>query len=286
MIRIDPVERHLFLEGVFLKYGYDFRQYSEASLNRRLQDVLSRQPGRNLLDILKECLESSGAFEKVLPLLTIGTTEFFRDPKFYKVLREQVVPVLKTYPTINVWCAGCSTGEEPLSVAIMLKEEGLLERTNIFATDINPVALKKAQDGIYPAQDMQLFARNYALAGGKYSPSDYYISEYGLVRFSSDLRENIVHSIHNLATDAGFTEAHLILCRNVLIYFNRELQNRALTLFRNSLAHRGFLGIGSKEALRFSSVNSSFESLDIATNIFQLKPSEKISRAAIHRGHA
>lgn len=286
MQHLDPVERHLFLEGIFMKYGYDFRQYSEASLNRRLADILSRHPNQGLMDILRICLESPVAFEKILPLLTIGTTEFFRDPRFFRSLRETVIPVLKTYPTLNIWCAGCSTGEEPLSLAMLLHEEGLLPRSTIYATDINAGALKKAKDGIYPVEDMELFAKNYALAGGHGSPSDYYISEYGLVRFTSKVRDHIVYSIHNLATDAVFTEAHLILCRNVLIYFDRQLQDRALRLFVDSLAFRGFLGIGSKEAIRFSSVNSDFEMLDLKNNLFQLRPHVKAATAASHGGTA
>lgn len=282
MDRIDPVERHLFLEGIFMKYGYDFRQYSEASLNRRLQDVVNRNPDKHLLDILKACLESSPVFESVLPLLTIGTTEFFRDPKFFRALRETVIPVLKTYPRLNFWCAGCSTGEEPLSLAILLHEEGLLSRSTIYATEINPVSLKKARDGIYPGHDMRLFARNYAMAGGKASPSDYYIAEYGLVRFSAAIRDKIVYSVHNLATDAAFTEAHLVLCRNVLIYFDKRLQDRSLKLFVDSMAYRGFLAIGTKEAIRFSAVNAAFEPVEKSFNIFQLRPQLKSAPQSIH----
>ncbi len=275
MRNIDPVERHLFLEGIYLKYGYDFRQYADASLDRRLHHVQAMYEDRSLLDILKLCLESSAHFERIVPMLTIGTSEFFRDPKFFKVIRDQVLPVLKTYPTVNIWCAGCSTGEEPISMAILLKEEGLLNRATIFATDINANSLKRAKDGIFKSADMQMFARNYALSGGRQSPSDYYVSEYGLVRFDSELRDRIVYSIHNLATDWTFTEAHLILCRNVLIYFRKELQNRAFSLFLASLAYRGFLGIGSKETMRFSSAYPAFEPLDHGLNIFQLKQNAK-----------
>lgn len=270
MHAIDAVERQLFLEGIFLKYGYDFREYSLACMNRRLSNILNVTRHKRLIDVLKECLDDSQEFEKVLANLTIGTTEFFRDPGFYKSLRENVIPVLKTYPSINIWCAGCSTGEEPISLAIMLKEEGLLSRSTIYATDINPVSLKTAQRGIFPTRSMEYFAKSYSAAGGDYDPSSYYTSEYGYVLFNNDVRQNIVYSTHNLATDSTFVEAHLILCRNVLIYFNRELQNTALTLFRQSLARKGYLGIGSKEALRFTSVKDHFSSIDITNNIFRL----------------
>ncbi len=259
---VDPVERHLFLEGVFLRYGYDFRQYSEASINRRLGSLQDKHGDECLLDTLKRVLRSPDSFREVLPLLTVGTTEFFRDPQFFRALREKVFPVLRTYPTFKIWIAGCSTGEEILSLCIALKEEGLLDRAIIHATDINPLALRRARDGIYDLASVETFTRNYVAAGGTQSPSEYYTSDYRLVSFHE----------HNLVTDAVFTEAHLILCRNVLIYFNRELQNRALNLFSQSLAYRGFLAIGSKESLRFSEVQSFFTPVDAAQNIHQQRP--------------
>lgn len=271
---VDPIERHLFLEGILLRYGYDFRQYAEASFDRRLGSILSRYGKNSLLDVLKECMNSPDFFREILPHLTINTTEFFRDPAFFKALREKVLPVLKTYPTINIWVAGCSTGEEVISLAILLKEENVYDRSVIYATDINSEVLKTAREGIYKATSVQNFIKNYVSAGGDRNSSDYYTAEYGLVRFDSSLRENVVYTEHNLATDSIFMEAHLILCRNVLIYFSRDLQNRVIQLFSQSLVYRGFLGIGTKESLRLSNSYELYEPLDSTQHIFQLKRSD------------
>lgn len=270
-MNIDPVERHLFLEGIFLRYGYDFRQYAEISLNRRLVGMLARKGSDSLLDVLKETLASPEFFRQVLAQLTINTTEFFRDPLFFKALRESVFPLLRTYPSLRIWIAGCSTGQEILSLAILLDEDGLLKRSTIYATDINSEAIKQAREGIYNIGAIQTFAKNYSMASGLKSPSDYYTADYDLIRFHRRLSENIVFSEHNLATDSAFTEAHLILCRNVLIYFSRALQDRALTLFTQSLVSRGFLAIGSKESLKFSSVGSRFTAIDKKENVHQFK---------------
>lgn len=270
-MEVDPVQRHLFLEGIFLRYGYDFRQYSEGSLNRRLASVLSQRQADSLLTVLDSALKSPEYFHELLPSLTINTTEFFRDPLFYRSLRENVLPVLKTYPSVRIWSAGCSTGEEVLSLAILLKEADLLDRTTIYATDVSPAMIKRAKQGIFDLHAMQSFAKNYALASGLNSPSDFYTAEYELVRFSSDLLKSTVFSPHNLATDAAFVDAHLIVCRNVLIYFTRELQDRVFRLFRSSLVNNGFMGIGSKETTRFSSSAEYFKAVDPKSNIFQLK---------------
>ena len=277
MIKISAVERHLFFEGILLQYGYDFRQYAEASLDRRLSHLLSQYRIESPLDLLKVILKSNDDFRKVLGYLTINTTEFFRDPKFYKALREQVFPVLKTYSKITIWSAGCSSGEEVLSLAIALKEENLLKRTVLHATDINPAILKRAREGIFDASVIPHFNRNYSQAGGKNSPSEYYSSDYGLVRFHRELLEPVVFSEHNLATDSAFLEAQLILCRNVMIYFNRQLQDRALDLFTNSLVHKGFLAIGPKESLRFSSVHGLYQPLAGNENIFYLNSRSEVS---------
>lgn len=271
MIEIDGVERHLFLEGILLRYGYDFRQYAEASFTRRLVDILEKYKKQNLIELLQLILSSPTVFKEILPALTIGTTEFFRDPLFFKSLKEKVIPVLKTYPSLNIWIAGCSTGEEVISMAVLLKEADLLKRTTIYATDINPLALKRAQEGIYDLTVVQSFARNYALSGGEETPTQYYTAEYGLARFNPELRERVVYSEHNLVTDDVFCEAHLILCRNVLIYFSRDLQGRVFNLFERSLGAKCFLGIGSKESLRFSTENAKFEMIDAAQNIYRSK---------------
>ncbi|MEK6554790.1 MAG: CheR family methyltransferase [Bdellovibrionota bacterium] len=250
-----------------MKYGYDFRQYSEASLNRRLTSILGDK--RSLLGVLDEILSDSTKFQKLLPRLTVNTTEPFRDPRFYRSIREHVVPVLKTYPLLNVWSAGCSTGEELYSLLILFKEEGLFDRTTFFATDISPEALSKAKLGIYSHEVVQQFTRNYTEAGGTRAPSEYYTAEYGSVCFDSRLRENVVFSDHNLVVDDVFTEMNLILCRNVLIYFNRNLQNKVLELFDRSLAAKGFLGLGSRESIRFSSIYNKFEDVDKAQRIYR-----------------
>lgn len=276
MIEIDSVERHLFLEGILLKYGYDFRQYAEASFSRRLGDLMERYKKKTLLDLLQLVLSSQSVFKEILPLLTIGTTEFFRDPTFFKALREKVFPLLQTYPSLNIWIAGCSTGEEIVSLSILLKEAGLLRRSTIYATDINPEALRRAQEGIYDLSGLQSFAKNYVLSGGVETPTAYYTAEYGLAKFIPELRENVVYSEHNLVIDDVFCEAHLILCRNVLIYFSRELQDRVFHLFERSLAPRCFMGIGSKESLKFSKAYPQFDETDAGNNIYRSKdPTQK-----------
>jgi chemotaxis protein methyltransferase CheR len=269
MSSIDPVHRHLFMEGIFLRYGYDFRHYSEASINRRLGSVLTKFKTSSLLEVLTMVLDSAETFREILPLMTVNTTDFFRDPSFFRAVRETVVPLLKTYPSIRVWSAGCSSGEEIISLAILLEEEGLLGRTTIHATDISPRMIKRAKEGIYDLTALQNFAKNYTAALGKRTPSEYYTADYGLVRFNPRLLEQVVFSEHNLVTDSAFLEAHFICCRNVLIYFNRELQDRVLHLFRTSLIHRGFLGIGNKETMRYSSVHRYFRQVDSVENIFQ-----------------
>jgi len=271
MTNIDPIQRHLFLEGLLLRYGYDFRQYAEASLNRRLGSLMARFQTENLLDLLKLALESPEMFRKILPVLTVNTTEFFRDPAFFKSLREEVFPILKTYPQITIWIAGCSTGEEIISLAIALEEEGLYSRSTIYGTDINPEVIKTAKEGIYDVSYIQQFNKNYVSSGGKKSPSEYYTAGYGLVRFNTRLLENVVISEHNLVSDSVFLEAHLILCRNVLIYFSKELQDRAFELFARSLIFKGFLCIGSKESIRFSKASGYFDVLNHTQKIYNLK---------------
>ncbi|KYG67021.1 chemotaxis protein CheR [Bdellovibrio bacteriovorus] len=266
---IESVERHLLLEGIYLKYGYDFRQYSEVALNRRIDQIMKSLGIQSEVDLLAIVLKDFEIFHRILPTFTITTSEMFRDPTFFLSLRQNIVPILKTYANLNIWIAGCSTGEEVHSLAILLNEEGLLERSTIFATDINTHALKMAKEGIYNIDSIKDFTRNYVAAGGKGSPSDYYTVEYNRARMRSFLRENVVFAEHNLATDGVFIEANLILCRNVLIYFNRELQDRAMSLFHQSLAPRCFLALGSKETTRFSEFADNFNCLDKENKIYQ-----------------
>ncbi|QDK44532.1 protein-glutamate O-methyltransferase CheR [Bdellovibrio sp. ZAP7] len=263
------VQRHLLLEGIFLKYGFDFRKYTEASVTRRIEVILGKHAIPTEADLLARLLNDEDFFRKIMPLFTVNTSEMFRDPTFFKALRTQVIPVLRTYPNLNIWVAGCSTGEEVYSLQILLHEEGLLERSTIYATDINPLALKKAQDGVYDLEGIRVFTKNYVESGGIKSPSDYYTVHYNRARMIPELRERVVFSEHNMATGEGFVEAHLILCRNVLIYFNRELQERVFKLFYESLASRAFLGLGSKESIRFSACAEGFDELNKDDKIYQ-----------------
>lgn len=278
-MKIDPIEEKLFLEGVFLRYGYDFRRYSRASLSRRIENVLTRMHASDPLDLLKIVLRDREQFEKMLSMMTVTTTEAFRDPFLFRALREKVIPVLRTYPTLKIWNAGCSTGEEVYTLAILLEEEGLLARTTIYATDINLEALRTAREGTYPLDVMKVFTKNYAEFGGTGHPSNYYTADYGFAKFSRSLKENIVFSEHNLATDGVFTEAHLVMCRNVLIYFNRDLQNRVFDLFSKTLISRGFLVLGSRETVRFSDSAADFDVVDASARIYQ-KSAEASARDA------
>lgn len=267
---LDETEVRLFIEGIRLKYGYDFQDYAEASLIRRVENVLRQLRFRDPIEALKRVLRDPEMFEMVLSSLTVTTSEMFRDPEFFSLLRTHVVPVLRTYPSVNLWSAGCSTGEEVYSLAILLCEEGLAERTTIYATDINPRALKAAKSGIYRAADMKVSTRNYQAAGGSDSFSRYYTADYGLAKMNSSLLENVVFSEHNLVTDGVFAEFQLILCRNVLIYFNRPLQSRVLDLFRRSLAFGGFMGLGSKESLQFTPVAQDFETVNEKWRLYRM----------------
>lgn len=272
----QKVERRLLLEGIYLKYGYDFRDYAESSMDRRIESLLSKFGIRDEPELLAMILRDKDFFYRIIPSMTISTSEMFRDPTFFFSLRHNVIPLLKTYPNLNIWVAGCSTGEEVYSLAILLKEEGLYERSRIYATDINPKSLEAAEEGIYDLNCVRSFTRNYTLAGGIATPSDYYTADYDRARFRPSLRENVIFSEHNLATDAVFMEAHLILCRNVLIYFNRALQSQVLELFYDSLSPRGFMGLGSKETLRFSTVDDNFDAIDSSNKIFQKNPTRRV----------
>ena len=257
----EDLERRDLLEAIYERFHYDFRQYSVASVRRRLVQA-GRVLGTSSLAALKErVLASPAAFTTLLSYLTVQVSDLFRDPAYYRGFREQIVPILRTYPSLKIWIAGCSTGEEAYSFAILLREEGLLERTILYATDINPEALRAAEAGIYPLERMRAFTQNHQASGAPCSLASYYTANYGSAVFDRTLRKNMVFADHSLATDAVFAETHVVSCRNVLIYFERELQERAVGLFRDSLCARGFLGLGSKESLRFSAQESSFEVL-------------------------
>ncbi|MEJ0038268.1 MAG: CheR family methyltransferase [Gammaproteobacteria bacterium] len=255
------IELPLLIEAIYLKYHYDFRQYARASLKRRLTAALGHFDCPTLSQLQDRVLRTPTMFPQLLDFLTVPVSEMFRDPSYFRSLREQVIPILRTYPSLKVWVAGCSTGEEVYSLAILLREEGLLSRTLIYATDINPHSLQKAQAGIYDLSRVVAFTENHRKSGARSSLSDYYTAAYDGVMLDKSLRQHIVFSDHSLATDSVFAEVHLVSCRNVLIYFDRSLQDRAVGLFREALVRKGFLGIGSKESLRFSSEAGAFEEL-------------------------
>lgn len=263
------IELRLLLDAIYLKYHYDFRGYAAASLKRRLTNAPGRFGCQTLSQLQDKVLREPTAFPTLLSLLTVPVSEMFRDPSYFRSLREQVVPLLRTYPSLKVWVAGCSTGEEAYSLAILLREEDLLERTLIYATDINPQSLQKAAAGVYAIDRIAGFTENHRKSGGRTSLSDYYTAAYGRAVFDKSFRRHIVFSDHSLATDSVFAEVQLVSCRNVLIYFNGDLQNRAVGLFRDALCRKGFLGIGMKESLRFSPHAQSFVDLVFEDRIFQ-----------------
>ena len=265
----EEIEIRLLLEAIYSRYHYDFRSYSAASLRRRLQ-AAKQQMGAETLSALQErVLHEPKTFTRLLQFLTVGVSDMFRDPSFFRALREQVVPELRTYPSIRVWIAGCSTGEELYSFAILLREEGLLDRTTLYATDINPEALHKAEQGLYPIERLQAFTESHHLSGSKCSLSEHYTAAYGRAAFDRTLRKTVVFSDHSLATDSVFAEVQLVSCRNVLIYFDRSLQDRALGLMKDSLCRRGFLGLGSKESLLFSQHAGAFRDFIPSERWFQ-----------------
>nr|WP_120718139.1 protein-glutamate O-methyltransferase CheR [Tsuneonella amylolytica] len=249
---VEDVEIQLLLDAVFHHYHYDFRHYARASIKRRLLQARAQLGYGTISAIQEAVLRDETLLPRLLDFLTVQVSEMFRDPSYFRALREKVVPHLRTYPSLKVWVAGCSAGEELYSLAILFAEEGLADRTIFYATDINPAALRAAQAGVYPLDRIRLFTENHRLAGGRSSLSDWYTADYGRAVFDKSLRERTVFSDHSLVTDAAFGEMHLVSCRNVLIYFDRELQDRVVGLFGESLARGGFLGIGSKESLRFS----------------------------------
>jgi len=253
------LELKLLLEAIYLKYDYDFRNYAQSSMKRRARAAMTRFRCGTLSQLQELVVHDAQAFPLLLDFLTVQVSEMFRDPSYFAALRTRVVPLLRTYPSLKIWVAGCSGGEEAYSLAILLREEGLLDRTLIYATDINVQALRTAQAGIYGIDRLPLFTENHRLSGAKTSLSDYYTAAYGKAMLDATLRDHIVFSDHSLATDAVFAEVQLVSCRNVLIYFDRVLQDRALGLFHEALSHKGFLGIGAKESVRFSSFAKSFD---------------------------
>ena len=269
---VEKLEIELLLEAIYRQYGFDFRSYAVASLKRRLWKRIEAEGLTTVSGLQQRVLHDPSTMERLLMDLSVNVTSMFRDPNFYRAFRIQVVPLLRTYPFIRIWHAGCSTGEEVYSMAILLQEEGLLDRARIYATDINESVLRTAKEGIFPLDKMQEYTQNYLKAGGTQSFSEYYTAAYQGALFSPALTERVVFAQHNLVTDRSFSEFTVILCRNVMIYFDRELQDRVHQLFYDSLPIYGILALGSKETLRFAPVESCYE---------ELNPREKIYRKVI-----
>jgi chemotaxis protein methyltransferase CheR len=257
------------LEALYIKYHYDFRGYAMASVKRRVNQAREHFECATISELQNLVLHDAKLLPRLLSYMTVHVSEMFRDPSYFKTIREKVVPHLKTYPSLKVWIAGCSTGEELYSFSILFREEGLAERTIFYATDISPEALKKAEKGVFDLDRVQLFTENHRKSGGKSSLSDYYTAAYGGASFDKSLRNQVVFSDHSLVSDEVFAEVHLVSCRNVLIYFDRTLQDRAVGLFENALIRRGFLGLGSKESLRFSKHSDGFEDFVSSEKIYQ-----------------
>jgi chemotaxis protein methyltransferase CheR len=266
---LEQLEVELLLEAVYRRYGFDFRQYAQASLRRRLWRRAYAENVTSISELQAKLLHDPPAMERLLLDLSINVTAMFRDPSFYRALREKVAPLLRTYPFTRIWCAGCSTGEEVYSLAILLHEEGLYERTRIYATDINENVLQTARAGVFPLAKMQQYTQNYLHGGGKLDFSQYYLAAYDHAQFAKSLTENVVFAQHNLAMDRGFNEFNVILCRNVMIYFDRELQKRVHGLFHESLEMFGILALGHKESLSFTSFADAYEEIDAAERIYR-----------------
>lgn len=264
------LEIELLIQAIYVKFQYDFRHYSRSSMRRRLEQALVRFDLDTISEIQSKMLHDKEFFSKLIAYLTVNTTEMFRDPSYYLSLKENVFPFLKTFPSLKIWVAGCSTGEEVISLSIMLKEAGF-KKYVIYATDINPMNLEIARKGIYPVESIQKATKNYQLAGGQNSLSDYFDSAYESVRFHESFYKQVVFSDHSLSTDSVFSEMHFISCRNVLIYFDRPLQERVFKLFNDSLIRGTFLGLGNKETLQFSEVKDKFEVIDRENRIFRKK---------------
>jgi chemotaxis protein methyltransferase CheR len=266
---IEDIEIDLVLEAIFRGYGYDFRHYARASIRRRIQHLLAKTDHHRVVDLIAHLLYDDTFARSAIYDFSITVTEMFRNPEFYNALRQEIVPYLKTYPFVKVWIAGCATGEEVYSLAILLEEEGLYERSTIFATDFNVAALEQAQEGIYALRNASQYTKNYQQAQGRHSFANYYHARYGSMIIDNSLRRNITFANHNLVTDGVFGEMHLILCRNVLIYFDQVLQNRVLSLLAESLIYGGFLCLGTKETIRFSEIKNQFEIIDAEMKIYQ-----------------
>ena len=265
----DFEDLKLLLDIVHERSGIDFREYALSSLRRRVARAVSDANAGSISGLHLRLKTDDKVLQDLIRVLTVHTTAMFRDPAFFRVFRERVIPVLRTYPFVRLWVAGCSTGEEVYSLSILLQEEGLAERCRIYATDLSDRVLERARNGVFPLSAMQDYSRNYQLAGGKVPFSDYFTADSEWVIFRRHLRDNVVFGTHNLVSDASFNEFHVILCRNVMIYFRRELQERVHQLFHDSLITYGYLGLGKSETIRFTPQAGSYEALDARERIFR-----------------
>lgn len=266
---IERTEIELLLEAIFRHYGFDFRSYAFASIKRRIWKRAHAEGLRTVSALQDRILHDAAVMERLLLDLSVTVSAMFRDPSFFRAFREQVVPLLRTYPFLRIWHAGCSTGEEVISMAILLEEEGLYDRCRVYATDINEVVLQRARAGIFPLDKMQEYTQNYQRAGGRRAFSEYYTARYEGALFSPALLRNVVFAQHNLVTDGSFAECNVILCRNVMIYFDRTLQDRVHELFHRSLPHLGILALGQKESLRLSPFEERYEPIDGREKIYR-----------------
>jgi chemotaxis protein methyltransferase CheR len=265
----EELEIRLLLEGIYRQYGFDFRDYALASLRRRILSVVHSERVASITRLLERVLHEPACFERLLLRLTVHVTSMFRDPTFYIAFREKVVPILKTYPFVRIWHAGCSSGEEVYSMAILLAEEGLYKRCRLYATDVSEAVLKGAKAGLFPLSVMREYTENYQRAGGKLAFSEYYTARYDNALFRPDLQENLVFAQHNLVTDAPFNDFNVVLCRNVMIYFNATLQERVHRLLYTSLGRFGVLALGRRETLRFTPHEACYDTLDDAERLFR-----------------
>ena len=266
---LETLELQLLLDGVFRHYGFDFRQYAPASLKRRVWRRVHAEGETTIAGLLARLLHDPDVMERLLLDLSINVTSMFRDPTFYAAFREKVVPVLRTYPFTRLWIAGCSTGEEVYSLAILLSEESVYDRCRIYATDINEAVIARARDGVFPLDKMQEYTENYIRSGGRTSFSDYYLAKYEGALFDRALTENVVWAPHNLVQDGAFNTFNVILCRNVMIYFDRPLQNRVHRLFHQSLERFGILALGHKESVRFTGYEDRYEEIDAREKLYR-----------------
>ncbi|MDM5333598.1 protein-glutamate O-methyltransferase CheR [Ureibacillus composti] len=266
---LEKLEIQLLLDGLYAWCGYDYRDYAYPSIKRRVLHRMQAEKLPTITSLLNKVLHDSTCLQRLIGDFSINVSEMFRDPMFFKAFRETVVPLLKTYPSIRIWHAGCASGEEVYSMAILLQEEGLYEKAKIYATDINSDVLKIAKNGYFPLEHMRKYTQNYMQSGGQRAFSDYYkVTNVG-VKFDPNLMKNVVFAQHNLVTDSSFNEFHVILCRNVLIYFNKDLQNKVHELFYESLGMFGFLGLGDKETIYYTDYANVYEDVSKKQKIYR-----------------